>query len=340
IEDPQQREVAYKAVRRLMWEKMRKETTADGTLEYIKNHEKSLEAFLGKESLEEMENFAQLTKILEKNPNPHVSEPEFNALFALLEKMGMDPLKIMTRVRHSQMGFVSKGYIATERLVHFWKNLSDKHYQQINKKIMMDGKQLSGIAKMLDLNSPSKELPEKVQAYMSSIIMPAKQLADGEEEIRGSSSEPLTAPTSDVPETDADVPVMTEQATEAREGAPIESDVVAEVPVAAPVEEVEGTISAEENAQIDATIPPTKEKKQATFLQKEAKSFETYEEFEESLRGTFQELSDKGQTLNEDAFERIKPRIQAAWDATHNEEDQSTLDAMEKLLSENRGGIE
>jgi hypothetical protein len=341
VESPQEQEEVFGAVRRLLWEDMQgtgKKSAAE-IAKYVEDNKKTLEIFMGKESVEEMVNYGKLTDLLEKNPQAHVSEPEFNVLFKTLEKLGIDPLKMMVRLRHRQMGFLSTSFIVAERFVETVKKVTDKHYMNINKSIMLDGEQLRNIGVM-------RRATEKVRNEEGFNAKVATGTASGnilndDEEFTGSMWEDLieddTAPVEGVQLTDTNVPVEEELPTTGTTEAPS--------PTVAPTAS-SATISAEEIADIDSqvpAIPVPKERKQDLFLQREAKGFETYQEYEDTLRETFQGLSDKGQKLNSDAFERIKPRLQAAWDAVQDDpedEDKDTLDAMEELLMANRRGTE
>ena len=355
VEDPREQEEVLGAVRRLLWDDMHgtgKKTAAD-IAKYVEDNKKTLEVFMGKEQVEEMSNYGKLTDLLEKNPQAHVSEPEFNALFKMLDKMGIDPLKMMVRLRHRQMGFLSTSFIVAEQFVQRVKSLTDKHYMNINKSIMLDGEKLRNIASMRKLTEKVKN-EEGLNAKIAVGQASTNTLSE-DEPSTGTlwDDDDVAAPMEDVQETSTEVPVIDERPVQSTTEAP--SPIVAPAPTAsaaaptvepAPTETASSsTISAEEIADINSQVPPipvSKEKKQAKFLQKEAKNFETYQEYEDSLRETFQELSDRGQTLNQDAFERIKPQLQEAWDAVHDpeEEDKSTLDAMEQLLLENRRGTE
>lgn len=108
-------------------------------------------------------------------------------------------------------------------------------------------------------------------------------------------------------------------------------------PFAQPGEGVSPTISAEENAQIDAALPPTKETDQLLALQEKAKDFETFEEFEKHMHDVF--IGDDPEFApTEASFARIRPQLRAAWDSAHEGEEgeKATVAGVERLLRETR----
>ncbi len=94
------------------------------------------------------------------------------------------------------------------------------------------------------------------------------------------------------------------------------------------------TLSSEENDQINASLPPTKESEQLLILQESAKDFATYPDFEEHLRTVFS--GDDSEFSPTDAsFDRLRPQLQAVWSKA-----QGTSKLSAKELKKHQKGLD
>lgn len=258
-----------------------------------------------------------LEKVLKHVGTPDDKMKEFlsfkDALKGNLKNLPNRSLKAATR-KLLEEHTILKGF-RLEEIVEQREGIIEK--QESEKPRGQAPEEISLVERMLNMNDdhtgqPSRLRPEGIEGTGIGEITgveEAMQLIDPDFTL-DTPSEALTAPVSDATETDTIVPVEGEQPTETT------------------------TVSPEENAQIDAEIPPTKEEEQQTQLQDRAKEFETYKEFEKHLEKVFTARAPKAGP----AFEKLKPQLRAAWDAIHPEEEGSKLDAMEELLKGLSGG--
>jgi hypothetical protein len=163
---------------------------------------------------------------------------------------------------------------------------------------------------------------EKVDPVTGETVPVEEGILEASPDVQDTPSEALTAPTAAAPETKAKAPVKKESP-------------VAKAPEGS-------TVSAEENAQIDATAPDEpvkpaspKETAQLAALQEKASTFETFEQFEDQMHDLFMNNEDRGQAPTEAAFARIRPQIKAAWDAAQAVRvEEETVTDIEGLLRE------
>jgi hypothetical protein len=171
IEDPATAEVAVRGIKRLMWDNMNKAApTSEKMVTYLSDNRRSLVAFMGKESYEEMLNFNKLTRLLERNPEPKVGAPETNLIFGALAKMNIDPVGIMARRRALARGQISKSHWITEQVVRTMKSLTGKYYKEANRDIMFNGGKLRDTAAHYNLGTRNYvEEPFRVKLRLLSV---------------------------------------------------------------------------------------------------------------------------------------------------------------------------
>lgn len=168
IDDPKQKEYMVNAVRRLLWEDMLlKNKSADAMSEYLTKHRDSVIDFISPERYDEMLNYNDLVRMVERTPDPKVGSPEFNRIFGKLNEMGMDPNNIMTRMRLKVQGLIGTDFIIMERTLKMLRVMSDKHYAEVNKSIMFDGMKLRNFADLYKVNGKFTEDPEAVRVYLA-----------------------------------------------------------------------------------------------------------------------------------------------------------------------------
>tara|TARA_R110000823_G_scaffold3000_3_gene11880 strand:+ start:6197 stop:9748 length:3552 start_codon:yes stop_codon:yes gene_type:complete len=196
-EDPTVITKGLDVIRRMMWENMSKEAPDAASMSlYLEDHKRPLVAFMGESSYKEMVLFNRLAKVLSENPNPSVNSPDMNIVFRVMAKMGIDPVQLSARYRQRAMQFVGTQHIVIEQSVKFAKRLTNKHYDEVNRDIMFNGRKLVELAEDFNINTPDfTETP-----YMLSIKFAntGRSFYESEDESEDGSTS-IEQPTMDAP---------------------------------------------------------------------------------------------------------------------------------------------